>query len=249
MKTQTALKTALLLTVLAMMTACGSQNSIDNGDLASRAAVTTTSTTTTSGGINVLYCNQQSSNGLTMKIMSYTNSANQVVNDYMKMKVTSMPASFGTNGDYIQLFRWQANTSGTVYLDPTPVQARFETLDGRPLTDFSSVIYWGMISGTAANSGMDMNTLFANVRLVVNIRDPQAAYDALRIVMYNGSSNAVMVNMDVLMPAFAASPSDYANDNGGTRASVLQALHPFASYANAGYTSAQFLQMGNNFCF
>lgn len=246
MTTQTTLKTALLLTVLAMLTACGAQNTDVSSDFASRTPVT--STTVQPVGTTVLYCNQRSKDGLTAKLMVYTDASNQVRNDYMKLKFTQMPASFGS-GDYIQLFRWQANSSNTVYVDPTPVQARFETLDGRLITNFSSSLYWSQVSAIAAAWGIsDVNTFFQNVRLVVDIRDPQANFDALKIAMYN-TSNTNTINMDMLLPAFAASPSVYANDGGAVRSSYLQKLHPFAAYINQSYTPDQFLSMGSSFCF
>lgn len=245
MNAQTTLKTALLLTVLAMFTACGSQKSDDTYDLSSRAPVTTTTTTTSKA---VLYCNQKSQNGISAKLKVYTDASNQIRNDYMTLKFTQMLPSFGT-GDYIQLFRWQANSSNQVYVDPTPVQARFETLDGRLITNFSPVLYWSQVSAIAASWGItDVNAFFQNVRLVVDIRDPQANFDVLKIAMYN-SSNTNTVNMDMLMPAFSASPNDYAIDGSVGRASNLQALHPFASYKGQSWTSEQFASMGAGFCF
>jgi hypothetical protein len=245
MKTQTTLKAALLLTILAILTACGSQKADDNSDFASRTPVTTTATSSSSA---VLYCNQKSQGGITAKVMVYTDSANQVRNDFMKIKFTQIPASFGT-GDYIQFFRWQANTSNQVYIDPVPLQARFEALNGTVLTNFSSVIYWSQVSDIATKSGItDVLTFFQNVRLIVDTRDPQANFDVLKVAMYN-SSNTNTVNMDILMPVFAASPSDYAKDSGATRASNLQALHPFANMINQAWTPAQYQSMGNSYCF
>lgn len=245
MKTQTTLKAALLLTVLAMLTACGAQRADDNStDLSSRAVISgSTSTNST-----VLYCNQKSQDGITAKLMVYTDAANQIRNDYMKLKITQIPSSF-TSGDYIQLFRWQANTANQVYIDQTPVQARFETLDGRVLTNFSSVIYWGQVSSIASAAGIsDVNTFFQNVRLVVDIRDPQANFDALKIAMYN-SNNTNTVNMDMLLPAFSASPNDYAIEGGVARSNSLQALHPFASSKGQSWTAAQYVSMATGFCF
>lgn len=242
MNTQTTLKAALLLTVLAMLTACGTQKATqDSTDYASRTTITTTSS-------SALYCNQKTQNGLTAKVMVYTDAANQVRNDFMKVKFTQMPASFA-DGDYIQFFRWQANTSGQVYLDPTPTQARFETLDGQVLTSFSPVIYWGQVSSMAAKWGLsDVNEFLKYVRLVVDVRDPQASFDVLKIAMYN-TNNVNTINMDVLMPAFAANPSDYATEGGVARANQLQALHPFASMINQGWTTAQFQSMATSYCF
>jgi len=245
MNQQTTLKAVLLMTVLAMLTACGSQKS-DEYDFSSRTPVT--STTVQPVGTTVLYCNQKSQDGMTAKLMVYTDASNQVRNDYMKLKFTQIPSSFAS-GDHIQFFRWQTSSTYQTYIDPTPVQARFETLDGRLITSFSPVIYWGQVSALATSWGInDVNTFFQNVRLVIDVRDPQAEYDVLKIAMYNTSGQNT-VNMDMLMPAFAASPNDYAKDSGGVRADNLQNLHPFASYKGSSWTPEQFLNMGSGFCF
>jgi len=245
MNTQTTLKATLLLTVLAMLTACGAQKSTESSDLSSRAFVTST---TSSSAKPLLLCNQKSQDGLTASLKVYTNSANQIRNDYMTLKFSQMPSSFGA-GDYIQLFRWQANSSNQIYLDPIPVKARFETLDGRAITDFSSVLYWGQVSALAKELGLtDVNAFFAKVRLVVDVRDPQANFDVLKIAMYN-TNNTNTVNMDMLMPAFSANPNDYASDGGEGRASSLQALHPFAAHKGQNWTSEQYASMGTSFCF
>ena len=244
--TQTTLKAALLLTILAMLTACTPQTaSEDSTDYASRIPTTTT---TQNASKPVLFCNQKTQNGLTAKVMAYVDSANKVRNDYMKVKFTQMPAGF-ENGDYIQFFRWQASTTGQTYLDPVPTQARFETLNGQVITNFSPVIYCCQVSAIEAQSGMsDVNTFFQNVRLVVDVRDPQANFDVLKIAMYNSASTNT-INMDMLMPSFYASPTDYAFEGGAARANNLQALHPFASMISQNKPAAEFQCMGTSFCF
>jgi len=244
MNTQTTLKTVLILTVLALLTACGTSKSDSSSDLASRT--TTATTTTTAAAQYLAYCNQKTQSGLSSDLEVYTDTSGNIRFDYLKMKITQIPADF-SNGSYLEFFRWQADSSGNVYLDPTPVQARVETLDGTILTSFSAVTYWSEVAQIAANSGIsDANTFFNNVRLVIDIRDPNAQFDALKVAYYN-SSNVATINMDMLIPIFAANPSDYANDRGSTRATILQNLHPFAGMSN--YTSAQYQTMSNNFCF
>jgi len=242
--TQTTLKVALLLTVLTMFTACGMQTATQsNNDFASRTVVDSTAA---AAAKNIAYCNQKAQGGLTAKLMVYVDATNKIRNDYMKVKIMQIPASFAS-GDYIEFFRWQATAAGQIYLDPVPTQARFETLDGRIITNFSPVIYWSQVSAIAAQNGMsDVNTFFQNVRLVVDIRDPQASYDVLKIAMYN-SSNTNTINMDMLLPSFFASPTDYALDGGQPRANALQALHPFVGITN--WSAAQYLTTANTYCF
>lgn len=242
--TQDTLKAALILTMLAMLTACGAQAVDQNNDFSSRAPVDNNS----SSAKPPMYCNEKTQSGLTAKMMIYTDSAHKIRNDLMRLKLTQVPASF-ISGDYIQMYRWQANTANQVYLDPTPVQARFETLDGKVLTEFSPYIAWRQVAEIAKASGMsDPNTFLKYVRLVVDIRDPQAQFDVLKIAFYN-SNNQAIVDMDILMPAIFGSPVDYAYEGSSPRAPILQALHPFASMKGQNLTSAQFVSMGDKFCF
>jgi hypothetical protein len=246
MNRQNTLKTVLVLTILVMMTACGQAKDDSSGDLASRATTATPTATATTK--TYAYCNQRTKSGLAANLMVYADSTGAVRNDYMKVKFTAVPADFAS-GSYIEFFRWQANTSGTTYLDPTPTQARIETASGQILIPFSPVIYWGQLSQLAANAGIsDPSTFMQQIRLVVDTRDPQGQYDVLKIAYYN-SSNAAIINMDMLMPLFSASPKDYQNDGGGVRASILQGLHPFAAKINDGTTAAQFQTLANAFCF
>lgn len=247
MKTQTTLKAVLLLTVLAMLTACGAQKSYNDTSTITDLASHNTASNSASNAV-LLRCNQKSQDGITAKMTVYTDAANQLRNDYIKLQFTQMPSSF-TTGDYIQLFRWQANSANQVYLDPVALESRFETTDGRVLTNFSTLIYWGQIASIAKDSGItNMNTFLQNIRLVVNIRDPQGSFDVLKIAMYNSNSENT-VNMDMLIPSFSASPDDYAIDQGAARASHLQALHPFAAYKGQNWTATQYQSMGNSFCF
>lgn len=245
--TSLPLKATLLLLVLAMLSACSPKVRVEgSSDQSSRSSVTTPSSS--GDGSTLLYCNQKSQDGLTAKVMVYVDAENKIRPDYMKVKLTEVPAGF-ESGDFIQFFRWQANTANQVYVDKIPVQARFETLDGRILTDFSPVIYWAQVSDIAGKSGItDVNTFFQNVRLVVDIRDPQADFDVLKVAMYNSKSENTL-NMDVLMPAFPASPSDYAWEKGAPRSAYLQALHPFASMNDQGWTASEFKSMATSFCF
>ena len=245
MQNQNTLKTILILTMLAMMTACGQVKNDDSSDFASRTDATLPPTAT---AVPNIHCNQRSLKGLTAKLKVYTDAAGIIRNDYMNVMLTQIPADFAS-GSYVEFFRWQATSATQKYLDPTPTQARFETLDGRILTNFSPVIYWGQVSQIATNAGMsDPNVFLKNVRLVVDIRDPQAQYDVLKVAFYN-SSNVATIDMDVLMPSFAASPTDYAKDASATRSPSLTALHPFAAYSASGYATAQFQSMAASYCF
>lgn len=247
--TQRTLKAALLLTVLALLSACSAQKKSQGSMDSSSRIIAAPGNTTSSTSSSLLYCNQKSQGGLTAKLMVYTDTANHLRPDYLKLKFTEMPASF-ESGDYIQFFRWQANTSGQVYLDPVPTQARFETLDGQILTSFSPVIYWGQVADIASRSGMSsVSTFLQYVRLVIDIRDPQGSFDVLKVAMYKRADNSNTLNMDMLMPAFSASPSDYAVEGGAPRASQLQALHPFAGMGDQAWTAAQYQSMATTFCF
>lgn len=245
---QTILKTALLLTVLALATAC-SQSKVDTGtDMSSRISPgTTTNTGTASATGLIARCNQKSQGGITANLKVYTDPTTKEFRaDYMMVKLIQVPANFASSGGYFEFFRWK-DEAGKPSLDTTPTQARFETLDGQKLTDFAPTVSWAQVAQLATNSSIsDAATFFRNVRLVVDIRDVNMEFDVLKVAYYS-STNQILNDLDILMPSFYVMPAEYANDHGLPRAPFLQALHPFVSTATS--SAEQMKALSESYCF
>ncbi len=235
-----------LLSLAGMLTACA--GSSGSSDLASRSTSSSTSSTTSNGTLTS--CNQGKSASVQLNLMSYAvNGAYR--NDLMRAKITSIADAFKTTSNYIQMFRWQALSNSLVYLDPTPVNIRLEKIsDGTVLTNYQSYLRWSDISYVATNLGVSTPAdLFNLVRLTIDIRDPNAEYDVLKVGYYN-SSNTALESFDMLMPLFTVNPNDYSTQPDGTsRPSVLKNLHPFKSSASQGWPTSHYMSIAQGYCF
>lgn len=255
MKTNKTLQLLALITSAGLLSACGaSKNSSlsSQTDLASRTVVSTpVNTTNTASAKPLAYCNESTSVQQSMKvnIMSYIDN-NNIRNDLMNVKI-QIPANFENDQTYIQMWRWQVNSTGNANLDSVPVQIKVVSLDtGAEITGFKNFIRWSDVSKAASEIGASTGTsFFKHVRLVVDVRDPNAQFDVLKIVHYKTSDSSMVDQADILMPVFHANPADYAIEaDGAARPQALLNLHPFITKMNQGWTSSDYSTWANNFC-
>ena len=245
MKNSKLLTTMFLLGIAAVMTACGSRNSataIGTSDLSS----------TSTSQYNVASCNQKTSSGIAASLKTYTSNGSTDFN-YVWVRMTTLPNGFAAGTSNITFFKWMANSSGSTYLDSTRLS--FVMVDSQTgqylISNWVTSLSWSDVSTTAQGLGIyDAQTFFNRMNILVYLNDPSAQYDVLKIASYSTSSTSVQSQMDILLPPFSANPNAYATESdGSTRASVLQALHPFASYKSSGYSDSQFVSMAQSYCF
>lgn len=240
--------TLLTLGALSLLTACGSSNQIAGStDSSSRDSATSTTDATSKA---LAYCNQGSANNITGKLKVFVDSSKYVRMEYVYLRLTALPATFKSGSSYISLWKWLANPSGYTNLDTSALNfALMNPSTGQYLTGWMTAMKWSDVVNVASGMGYtDPQNFFNNVNILVDLKDPNGDYDVLKVANYDSSTNKAINTMDALLPLFAADPAAYANDNGATRAGVLQALHPFKSSAGQ-FTSSQYQSMSNNFCF
>lgn len=245
---QKILTTVLLMAVATLMTACGSSNTATSTDLASRSSATTT---TDASNKALAVCNYASASGLAAKQKAYQDSSGYRF-DYVWVRLTTLPSGFASDSNYIAMWKWMANASGSTYIDQTALSfALVDSTTNKYITNWKTTLKWSDVSATASSMGYaDPASFFARVNILVKLNDATGQYDALKITSYNSSTNQAATQLDSLLPLFSANPAAYATESdGSTRASVLQALHPFASYKSQGYSTSQFQAMSNSYCF
>ncbi|MBO9668820.1 MAG: hypothetical protein J7501_18625 [Bdellovibrio sp.] len=242
---QKIMTTLLVMVLASMMTACGSSQA-ESTDLASRE-----SSSSTDSSRAVAVCNYGSVSGLAAKQKGFVDSSNTYRFEYVWVKLTTLPSGFSSGSNYISMFKWFATSSST-YLDSTRLNfALWDTQTSKYITGWKTTLNWSDISATALSMGYsDPTSFFNRVTLLVNLNDASGQYDALKIASYDSTTNKVLTQLDSLLPLFPANPTAYATETDGTaRAAALQAIHPFASYKSAGYSTSQFQAMAQNFCF
>jgi hypothetical protein len=238
--------TGLLLIVL-LLSACGSHKSVDSLELASRATETTISASTNKAWSK---CNQATSGGGQFKMILSAYVQNGVIrSDLMNGKLTLVPDNFVTSQEYFQMFRWQANSGGAAYLDQTPLQFRLiNPANGQVLLSERTSIAWTEVATLASQMNISNPTdFFKKVVFVIDLRDPQAAFDALMVSIYRTNNTSRDV-ANLLLPVFDADPAVYALENGKTRHTSLQALHPFKDKLGQGWNDKDFQTWADGLC-
>jgi hypothetical protein len=234
--------TFLLVLMAAMISACGNKG--DNGSTESASLTPPTTTITSSNGTVYASCGQASATNMTVNIESYIDSTTGRRDDLMRLKVVNLDPNFATNGNYLEMWRWKADSSGATSIDSTPLQFRVESIsDGSLMTGWVQALHWSDLSSLAASLGVStVADLFARVTITVDTRDTALEYDVIKVVSYN-SSNAVSTQVDLLMPLFALQPTDYA----ATHPSILQNLHPLKNMS--GYSTPDLTSAIAGYCF
>lgn len=242
----------LMATVLvagaALMTGCGSSGAQSSTDFASRGVISDVSDSDKKA---LAVCNQTIGTNLSARQMAYTEGSNYRM-DLVWVKLTALPTDFSSGASYISMWKWLANSNGSTYLDSSAVPvALYDTQTKKFITNWGTSIKWTDISSMALSMGYSSPTsFFGRVIILANLKDSNGEYDALKISVYNSSTNKAVNEINGLLPLFSANPNAYAvESSGAARATVLQKLHPFFTYKSAGYTTAQFQSMAQNYCF
>ncbi|WP_246845650.1 hypothetical protein [Bdellovibrio sp. ZAP7] len=251
MKTITTLKKYMMVTMLvagaALMTACGSSGA-QSTDLASRGVISSVSESDSKA---LAVCNSTSGTNLAVRQMAYTE-GNSYRMDLVWLKLTALPTDFSSGTSYIAFWKWLANSNGSTYLDSSAVPvALYDSQTKKFLTNWGTSIKWTDISSMALSMGYSSPTsFFGRVIILANLKDTNGEFDALKVSVYNSSTNKSVNEINGLLPLFSANPNAYAvESSGAARAGVLQQLHPFYSYRSTGYTTSQFQSMAQNYCF
>lgn len=249
MKTTNKLFSAILtISSALLLSACGaSKQQAGVIDDSSRVVPNTSSTTKP-----IAYCNQATGSEISAKLRAYTDASNVARMDYIYVRMTALPASFSSDSTYISMWKWLSNSGGYTYLDSSALRfILVSASNGQALTDWKTTLRWSDVSSIAAKmSATTPEAFFAQVNILVDLKDVQGDYDVLKITNYDVLTNKSVSQTDALLPLFYANPADYAFEaNGGERAQVLQGLHPFKNQLNQGFTSAQFEAMAKNLCF
>ncbi|MCX7978097.1 MAG: hypothetical protein N2578_03755 [Bdellovibrionaceae bacterium] len=242
-----------LILTLGLM-GCAVQSS-DSGqsDFASRATTPISNIGPDSGNSNkpLSYCNKGESQDGALKLNLQSYIANNTVYYQFVHILLKDVRNFEKNNSYIQFWKWQASSSGAVYVDRTPVPFKvidkdtgIEILGWRTWLTWSDLAQLSSIYQTSSAS-----SLFSRIQILANLDDPNGDFDALKMVQYEVGSNYMMAQLDLLLPPFHANPKNYAVEkNGLPRATVLQALHPFASMNFQGWSSSQLSSMAQGLC-
>lgn len=255
MKTQNVKMMMSLMVVGASLVGCGAnkitaqeQSTAVVSDFSSRNPVSTDTQKP------LATCNQGSNDDLTASLRQYEDQFGTPRNDYIRVRMNNINDAFSADDFYVAAFRWKANSSGNVHMDTTPLKIRVEKLNSQFFTavsNYASNLNWASMNAIAENQKVsitNMNDFFEQFSLTVDLQDPLAEYDAIKLVVYQGTT--AVSELDMLLPTFYANPNDYKTDpQGGTRAQVLQDIHPFKSMLGQSWSANHYSTEAAKFCF
>lgn len=245
-----ALRVSAILMVLALLSACGSNVSPRSSALYSGSGPTTDASLLDASGAGEAQCSMfdSTSTRLGGRVTTYYYDG-VLQEDKVRVRITSLVENFDSNSNlYIQMFRWKINAAGAAELDSTPVQFQFEkgTGSASPISSLTtSISSAGVASLRSANniSGTTSLEFFANTTMVVNAVDYN--WHALKVVIYDGSSNQQVGSADFLLPIFHANPNRYALSHAPT----LNALHPFYAQRTTQLSESAWAARAQSYCF
>ncbi|MES3037221.1 MAG: hypothetical protein V4736_04870 [Bdellovibrionota bacterium] len=212
----------------------------------------TTNSQSTSGNSTIndatgkakMLCNQVSASSYKLTLRVY-DADGPISHAYTYMKVGQVPASFDSDGEFMMFYRWKA-TPG-VSLDQSGLS--FRLIDQKNkiyISDWMTRLSDSDVRALRSKVGATSNSaFFSKVLILVNLNDVAKSYHAIRMVNYRKGDNASLAAVDLLIPEMYMYPQDFANDNGTTRPSIIQNLHPFQG---KNYTDAMMRSTAQQFC-
>jgi len=220
-----AFKITMALMSLLVLTSCGTSKS------------GTTSASATSTTQKVLASCAQNSNSLISLNISAAAYANGSINpNYIKLKFNSISSTVKQSGYRLLLYKWKVSNNQIVY-DNTPLDISVYDLSTKAVT-------------TYAETEKLTTSLSTSVGYLINLNDSSNSYQVLKLVVVNSSGTEVVTQLNMLIPQFAAVPSQYSyNTDGSIRAQNLQDLHPLKSIDTSAWSSTNFQQYFANYCF
>jgi hypothetical protein len=186
---------------------------------------------------DVALCNKSVTDYLTARLMVFYDPTNNYHPELLRLHIPTIDPEFAKSNYRIVLRKWKAYLDGTTFQDDTPLKFRIERISTRtPITstfDLSS-LHWVTLAGrlpTNNGEAFSMETAFEEFSFVVDLKDSDASFDALKFSLYKDGTWVEDLNM--LIPAFYADPAKYALEQN----SVLAKLHPF--YATTSSSTAK----------
>lgn len=259
LKTQ---KVLLVIVMMALLSACGSQT--QSTDQSS----TNTTLATDLSGKAIAYCTSEKnvSSELGIKAMAFLTGAGAIDPSRVRVRLSKVPSAFSTSDMSVEFYKWTATAEGYVSLDSSPLdfyvrnarnsfqrigyrissfdpsktEIKYDYLSASDIQEIVS--YNNMEVGTGntsrhLNNNMDASqatSFFAQTDFEIVLNDAARAYKALRVVI-RSSTGSVIVEEDVLLPEFYADVAAYRVG----KPDVLINIHPNKDKEGQGWSQDQ----------
>jgi hypothetical protein len=185
------------------------------------------------------------------QVSTYYNNG-QLVNSYLNVNLTSVPAEISsTSTYYLQLYRWYERAAGQPQVNSTPVTMYFVQKSTGLVSNpngsdkISKSILDAIISSAKlATVGVTAANFFDRHFVVLTGMD--LTWDAVKFAYYNSAvGTTAIASGDVLLPAFYANPNAYIAANPFPD---LYVLHPNYGYRTSSASENDYLGMTEQIC-
>lgn len=222
---QKTLKLALVLTVVGLLTACGTSKSSSPTDQSSNRLELNSQKA-------LALCNKGSDSNFSFQTSIVSDQSGQLSKEWIKFKFKFLNAEITKPGNVIKFFKWRV-ANGQAILSETALDVSAYDLTTGQTT-------------TSSTNSLATNQINNSQGFYINLADPDALFQVLKVVAYN-SDGKVIGNLNSLIPAFYANPADYQyNIDGSPRAQILQDLQLLKGTTT---TDASAVQSFNQYCF
>jgi hypothetical protein len=204
-------KVLLVLVLMALLSACGSQTQ------SLQASSTDTPVTQDLSGKAIAYCTSENntSSDLSIKAMAFLTGSGAVDPSRVRVRLSKVPAAFSTSNMFVEFYRWTATADGYVSLDSKPLnfyvrnaknsfqrigyrvstfdpsksEIKYDYLsasDIQELVDFNKMEVGTNNTSRHLNNNMDAaqpTSFFSQTDFEIVLNDAARAYKALRVVV------------------------------------------------------------------
>lgn len=224
----TQIKLVILTGIVLLLASCGTSKS-------NHQSVALASADTAVASIGLASCNSRTTTDMAANISAYKYSNGTTDPQVMKLKFTSLSNEITQAGNTIRFFKWKVAQNQAV-IDQTPLN----------ITKYS--LSTGQVD-TQTTTAVTATTISTSQGFYIDLNDTTLSHQVLKIAVYS-ANGAALKQMDILIPEFKASPTDYmTNSDGSARAQNLVNLHPLIGMDLTGWTTQNYATFFSNKCF
>ncbi len=223
----TQIKLTILAGVVLLLASCGTSKSSHPDN--------TLSSTTTATSQALASCNSRSTADMSANLSIYKYSNGTVDPRVIKLKFNSLSSELTQSGNIIRFFKWKVY-QGQAVMDQTPLNVTRYSLSTQQMD-------------TQTQTSVATTTISTSQGFYVDLNDSTLSHQVLKMAVYS-SAGVVLKQMDILIPEFKASATDYAYNSDGTmRSQNLINLHPLTGADVTGWTTQNYTNFYNSKCF
>ena len=224
----TQIKLVILTGIVLLLASCGTSKSTHQN-------ISLSSTDTTAAPMGLAICNSRTTTDMAAHVSAYKYSNGTVDPSVIKLKFTSLSNEITQAGNTVRFFKWKVVQNQAV-IEQTPLNITKYSLSTQQMD-------------TQTTTAITATTISTSQGFYIDLNDTTLSHQVLKIAVY-AANGSVLKQMDILIPEFKASPTDYmTNTDGSPRVQNLVNLHPLTGMDLTGWTAQNYTNFFSSKCF